>query len=159
MAHKAHRQLVEIEYKDSSSEKKEEIFEETFTRMVTPSLTGVKEVGNIYTGSVYMGLVSLLEAEREKVEGKKIGLFSYGSGCGAEFFLCHINHGISKIIDSIGFKEQLGNRKRITFEQYIQFYSKSGEEILYYPEETKNFKNKYTRFVFTGFQGHKRQYI
>ena len=159
MAHKAHRQLVEIEYKDSSPEKKEEIFEETFARMVAPSLTGVKEVGNIYTGSVYMGLVSLLETEREKVEGKKIGLFSYGSGCGAEFFLCQINHGISKVIDSIGFKEQLENRKRITFEQYIQFYSKSGEEILYYPEETKNFKNKYTRFVFTGFQGHKRQYM
>jgi len=159
MAHKAHRQLVEIEYKDSSPEKKEEIFEETFARMVAPSLTGVKEVGNIYTGSVYMGLVSLLETEREKVEGKKIGLFSYGSGCGAEFFVCQINHGISKVIDSIGFKEQLENRKKLTFEQYIQFYSKSGEEILYYPEETKNFKNKYTRFVFTGFQGHKRQYM
>ena len=95
----------------------------------------------------------------DSVEGKKIGLFSYGSGCGAEFFVCQINHGISEIIASIGFKEQLENRKKLTFEQYIQFYSKSGEEILYYPEETKNFKNKYTRFVFTGFQGHKRQYM
>ncbi len=158
MAHKAHKHLVEIEYRDASPEDREKIFNESFNRMVTPSLKGVQEVGNIYTGSVYMGLVSLLEAEREKVEGKKIGLFSYGSGCGAEFFLCHISKGIKKIIESLGFNEQLESRKRLTFEQYVQCYSKSGEEVLYYPEEAKGFKNKYTRFVFTGFQEHKRQY-
>ena len=144
--------LVEIEYKDSGPEKQEEIFKETFERMVVPSLSGAKEVGNIYTGSVYMGLVSLLEAEREKLERKKIGIFSYGSGCGAEFFLCRIEEGINKIVNSIGFGEQLENRKRLTFEQYVQTYSKSGEEILYHPEEAKGFKNKFTRFVFTGFQ-------
>ena len=158
MAHKAHRHLVEIEYKDASEETREKIFEESFARMVAPSLTGVEQVGNIYTGSVYMGLVSLLEAEKEKAEGKKIGLFSYGSGCGAEFFVCHIKPGIGRIIDSFGFRKQLENRKRLTFEQYIQFYSKSGEEVLYYPEEAKSFKNKLTRFVFTGFKEHKRQY-
>ena len=158
MAHKAHKHLVEFEYKDAGPEEQEKIFNESFNRMVIPSLKGVQEVGNIYTGSVYMGLVSLLEAEREKAEGKKIGLFSYGSGCGAEFFLCHINTGIDRIVESFGFKEQLESRKRLTFEQYVQCYSKSGEEVFYYPEEAKGFKNKYTRFVFTGFQEHKRQY-
>ncbi|MFH1489655.1 MAG: hypothetical protein ABII06_12200, partial [Pseudomonadota bacterium] len=67
--------------------------------------------------------------------------------------------GISKIVDSLGFREQLENRKKLTFEQYIQFYSKSGEEVLYYPEEAKGFKNKFNRFVFTGFKDHKRQYV
>jgi hydroxymethylglutaryl-CoA synthase len=158
MAHKAHRHLVEIEYKDAGREEQEKIFEESFARMVAPSLSGVREVGNIYTGSVYMGLVSLLEAEGKKAEGKKVGLFSYGSGCGAEFFLCHLKPGISRIVDSIGFREQLENRKRLTFEQYIQFYSKSDEEILYYPEEARGFKSEFTRFVFTGFKEHRRQY-
>lgn len=159
MAHKAHKHLVEFEYKEAGPEEQEEIFNESFNRMVVPSLKGVQEVGNIYTGSVYMGLVSLLEAEREKVEGKKVGVFSYGSGCGAEFFLCQFNTGISKIVESLGLKEQLENRKRLTFEQYVQCYSKSGEEVLYYPEEAKGFKSKYTRFVFTGFHEHKRQYV
>lgn len=158
MARKAHRHLVEIENKDASPERLEKIFDESFTRMVAPSLKGVQEVGNIYTGSVYMGLASLLEAEREKAEEKKIGLFSYGSGCGAEFFQCNIKPGIDRIVDSIGLSKQLENRKKLTFEQYIQFYSKSDQEILYHPEEAKGFKNKFTRFVFTGFQGHKRQY-
>ena len=126
--------------------------------MVVPSLKGVQEVGNIYTGSVYMGFTSLLESEREKAEEKKVGLFSYGSGCGAEFFQCEIKPGIGSIVDDIGLDEQLEKRKKLTFEQYVQFYSKSDQEILYHPEELKGFKDKFTQFVFTGFQGHKRQY-
>jgi hydroxymethylglutaryl-CoA synthase len=158
MAHKAHRRLVEIERKELDPEAQEAVFEESFARKVAPSLTGIQEVGNIYTGSVYMGLMSLLENEREKTADKKVGMFSYGSGCGAEFFLCHINPDIGDRLDSLGFKDQLEKRKKITFEQYTQFYSKSGEEIVYYPEETKGFKNEYTRFVFTGFKEHRRQY-
>ena len=106
-----------------------------------------------------MGLMSLLENERETVADKKVGMFSYGSGCGAEFFLCHIKPEISDVLNSLGFKKQLESRKKLTFEQYTQFYSKTGEEVVYYPEETRGFKNKYTRFAFTGFKEHRRQYV
>ncbi|MFA5692741.1 MAG: hydroxymethylglutaryl-CoA synthase [Acholeplasmataceae bacterium] len=44
-----------------------------------------KEVGNIYTGSLYLSLISLLENAALK-ENDKIGLYSYGSGVVAEFF-------------------------------------------------------------------------
>lgn len=159
MAKKAHRRLIEIEYEGKDLETQEEIYNQTFSKKVAPGLMGVREVGNIYTGSVYMGLVSLLENEREKVEGKRIGIFSYGSGCGAEFLLYNMQKDISSIIDSLDFKEQLDKRKKITFEQYTQFYSKSSEEVFYYPGEANYFKNKYTKFVFTGFKDHKRQYI
>jgi len=159
MAKKAHRRLIEIEYEGKDLETQEEIYNQTFSKKVAPGLMGVREVGNIYTGSVYMGLVSLLENEREKVEGKRIGIFSYGSGCGAEFLLYNMRIDISSIIDSLHFKEQLDKRKKITFEQYTQFYSKSSEEVFYYPGEANYFKNKYTKFVFTGFKDHKRQYI
>ncbi len=159
MARKAHRHLVEIEMPDASPEEIDGVFEESFERMVVPGLKGVREVGNIYTGSVYMGLASLLETEGEKAEEKKVGLFSYGSGCGAEFFQCNIQPGIGDIVNSIGFDEQLESRKKITFEQYVQCYSKSDQEILYHPEEVTGFKDKFTQFVFTGFEGHKRQYV
>jgi hydroxymethylglutaryl-CoA synthase len=159
MAKKAHRRFIEIECKGRDLETQEEIYKQTFSNKVAPGLMGVREVGNIYTGSVYMGLVSLLENERERVEGKRIGIFSYGSGCGAEFLLYNMKSKIRTIIDSLHFKEQLDTRKKITFEQYIQFYSKSWEEVFYYPDEANSFKNKYTRFVFTGFKDHKRQYV
>jgi hydroxymethylglutaryl-CoA synthase len=116
-------------------------------------------VGNIYTGSVYMGLISLLEAEREKAAGKKVGIFSYGSGCGAEFFVCQINSEISDIIRNLHFREQLERRKKITFEKYVQTYSKSGEEVIYYPGEAETYKDQFTRFVFMGFKDHRREYL
>jgi len=159
MAYKAHRHLIDIEYENLASGKKDKIFKESFAKMVEPGLLGAKEVGNIYTGSVYMGLVSLMENEKKNVENKKIGIFSYGSGCGAEFMLCNVNRNITNIINGLRFKEQLACRKEITAEQYTQFYSKSAEETLFSSEEAKGFKNEFTKFVFTGFKEHKRQYI
>jgi hydroxymethylglutaryl-CoA synthase len=45
-----------------------------------------KVVGNIYTGSLYLSLLSLLELNTEMKAGARIGLFSYGSGAVGEFF-------------------------------------------------------------------------
>lgn len=159
MAHKAHQHLIEVEYENTTSEEKNNIFKSSFSEMVEPGLLGAREVGNIYTGSVYMGLVSLLENERENVAGKNVGIFSYGSGCGAEFLLCRINKNIINIIDALQFKKQLESRKKLTNEQYTHFYSKSNEETIFHEEEAKGFKNDFTKFVFTGFKAHKRQYV
>jgi len=159
MSKKAHRHLIEVEYKDFDKERRDKLFQETFDHMVAPGLFGVREVGNIYTGSVYMGLVSLLETEREKVEGKKIGIFSYGSGCGAEFLICHMKENTRTLIDSINFKKQLHRRKKISIEHYTHIYSQKPEEIIYFPTEVQNFKDEYTQFVFTGIKDHKRQYV
>jgi len=159
MAKKAHRHLIELEFPGLEPGEKERIFAETFTRKVEPSLLGAREVGNIYTGSVYMGLISLLETERERVEGKKVAIFSYGSGCGAEFFVVEFKKGIGDIIQRLRFKEQLARRKRITFETYVQTYSKTWAEIMFHPGEVEAFKDEFTRFVFVGFKDHKRQYL
>ncbi len=159
MAKKAHRRLIEIEYSGSDLETQEEIYNRTFSSKVAPGLTGAREVGNIYTGSLYMGLVSLLENEREKAEDKRIGAFSYGSGCMAEFLVYHTKTKLSKIIDSLHFKDQLDKRKKITFEEYTQFYSNSREEVFYPPDDINSLKTQYTKFLFAGIKDHKRQYI
>lgn len=43
-------------------------------------------VGNIYTGSLYLSLLSLLEQSESLEAGARIGLYSYGSGAVGEFF-------------------------------------------------------------------------
>jgi hydroxymethylglutaryl-CoA synthase len=159
MAKKAHRHLIDLEYDGLEPAVKERLFAETFARKVEPGLLGARQVGNIYTGSVYMGLISLLETEKEKAEGKRVGIFSYGSGCGAEFFLCQMKSGIGGLIRGLRFQELLERRKKITFEKYVQTYSKSWEETFYHPGEVEVFKDDFTRFVFTGFKDHKRQYL
>jgi hydroxymethylglutaryl-CoA synthase len=159
MARKAHRHFVDTEHVDLDTETRQDLYTETFRAKVEPGLLGAREVGNIYTGSVYMGLASLLETERNRVEGKRVGVFSYGSGCGAEFFLCRMKTGLSEIIRGMRFQEQLDRRKAVTFEQYVQWYSKSRAETLYHPTEMEAHKDPFTRFTFIGFKDHKRQYV
>ena len=43
-------------------------------------------IGNIYTGSLFLGLLSLLENAETLKAGDKIALYSYGSGAVSEFF-------------------------------------------------------------------------
>lgn len=50
------------------------------------SLLLAKKLGNIYTGSLYNGLLTLICDETIDLKGKKVMLFSYGSGCAASMF-------------------------------------------------------------------------
>src|SRR5690625_2457499 len=50
------------------------------------STTYNRLVGNIYTASLYLSLLSLLENKEDLKDGSRIGLYSYGSGAVGEFF-------------------------------------------------------------------------
>lgn len=50
------------------------------------SLLLAKQLGNIYTGSLYNGLLSLVCDETIDLTNKQICMFSYGSGCAASMF-------------------------------------------------------------------------
>jgi hydroxymethylglutaryl-CoA synthase len=64
-----------------------------------------KNLGNIYTGSLYNGLLSLICDESVDLSGKKILLFSYGSGCAASMFCAHVreNYKQSKLTKNSSF--------------------------------------------------------
>ena len=50
-------------------------------------------LGNIYTGSLYNGLITLLCDSTIDLDGKNILLFSYGSGCAASMFYARVKSG------------------------------------------------------------------
>jgi len=50
------------------------------------SLYLAKRVGNIYCGSLYNGLITLVCDETIDLTDKQIMLFSYGSGCAASMY-------------------------------------------------------------------------
>jgi hydroxymethylglutaryl-CoA synthase len=75
-------------------------------------------VGNIYTGSLWLSLASLLEAEAATLEGQRIGLFSYGSGCAAEFFAGTVARGAGAFARSLRLSEPLERRRRLTVTEY-----------------------------------------
>ncbi|KJE90152.1 hydroxymethylglutaryl-CoA synthase 1, variant [Capsaspora owczarzaki ATCC 30864] len=59
----------------------------TYAEKTQPTVLLAKQLGNMYTGSLYGGLVSLL-VERSPAElvGKRVIMFSYGSGLAASMF-------------------------------------------------------------------------
>eukprot|EP01132_Coremiostelium_polycephalum_P002620 gene2620-3248_t len=59
--------------------------QEEYKKKVVPSTLLSKELGNSYCGSVYSGLLSLFTNVKD-LDGKRVLVFSYGSGLAASFF-------------------------------------------------------------------------
>ncbi len=106
--------LAEGDYKRRFS--KSGKFLEAYGRKVKPSTLISSVVGNIYTGSIYLGLASLLEQDL-LVPGTRIGLGSYGSGCSAAFFSGVVGEGVESMAKG-KFLKTLNERVEIGLADY-----------------------------------------
>lgn len=80
-------------------------------------------VGNIYTGSLYLSLISLLET-RTFEAGQSIGLFSYGSGSVGEFFSGTLVTGYQDALNIDGHKALLNNRTELSVADYESYFAR-----------------------------------
>ncbi|MEQ9809834.1 hydroxymethylglutaryl-CoA synthase [Streptococcus jiangjianxini] len=78
----------------------DESFKSHLTNHFEASIQYSRKVGNIYTGSLYLGLLSLLENSQTLQAGDKIGLFSYGSGAVSEIFSLYLVDGFKEMLRS-----------------------------------------------------------
>jgi len=78
---------------------------------VTPSTVLPKELGNTYTGSLYAGFCSLLFHKGDDLVGKRLVLFSYGSGLAATMFSIRVKGSVKKIAQHLNLKDRLASRK------------------------------------------------
>ncbi len=74
-------------------------------------------VGNIYTGSLYLSLLSLLERATLTTPAL-IGLFSYGSGAIGEFFAGELQAGYDKRLSPADDIAMLDVRQRVSVAEY-----------------------------------------
>lgn len=86
------------------------------------SIVYSRQVGNLYTGSLYLGLISLLENSELKV-GDQIGLFSYGSGTVAEFFSGTLVEGYQNQLLTTLHQKQLAERKGLSIAEYEEMFN------------------------------------
>ena len=77
-----------------------------------------KKIGNIYTGSLYLSLISLLEQAEDLEGGDRIGLFSYGSGAVGEFFSIELVPGFRDTLLTENHETQLSNRYELKLKDY-----------------------------------------
>lgn len=82
------------------------------------SIKYTKAIGNIYTGSLYLGLASLLDNQPNLKGGQRIGLFSYGSGAVAEFFTGRLVVDFQNHIQKEAHTALLNDRQALTIDQY-----------------------------------------
>ena len=85
-----------------------------------------QKVGNIYTGSLFLGLLSLLENTDNLKAGDKIALFSYGSGAVAEIFSASLVPGYEKQLSQTRL-EELDLRQALSVEEYEHIFFAEAE--------------------------------
>lgn len=123
MAYKAFKLLHELEADRHNGDFPS--FEDSYDRLSEPALWANREVGNIYSGSLYLSLAGLLESEGAELESARLGFFSYGSGCCAEFFSGRIGPDSGIWRGRTGISEALEDRVELDYEQYIELRTKT----------------------------------
>jgi hydroxymethylglutaryl-CoA synthase len=121
MAHKAHQRHFEIASGaplDREQPEHWQRFEASFAQRVSPWLSLNADVGNIYTGSLFLALIDLLRQGDEALEGRELSLFSYGSGCGATYCIAEVAKGANAWRSQLDPAEHLARRRRLSIDDY-----------------------------------------
>jgi len=145
MSRKAHRHLRTL---DGDKEP-----DASLDRLVGPSLMLPSLVGNIYTGSMYLALASLLTLSREDLANKRVGLFSYGSGSCAEFFSGVVQPEAQARVKALGLLDVLERRRALGVAEYEEVM-RAREAIDEKPAEERSGEG----FRYQGTRDHKRIY-
>lgn len=139
----------------------EEMDEETTERFTTYYEDAIKynyAVGNIYTGSLYLSLISLLEQTEGLASGSRIGMFSYGSGAVGEFFVGKVQEGYQDHVLKDTHEQLLADRTKLSIEEYEKVLSTPVEVDSDGDVSVLTANTKAEDIVFAGVDGHRRQY-
>ncbi|KAJ1927695.1 3-hydroxy-3-methylglutaryl coenzyme A synthase [Tieghemiomyces parasiticus] len=94
------------------------------TNKVAPSLLAARDIGNSYCASLYFGLASLLsEVPSTELQGRRIALFSYGSGSAASMFSFRVRSSTDQLAQHLALRERLDSRTKVAPETFDQIMS------------------------------------
>lgn len=115
LVEKAHRRLAKLNGYN--------LADEEASAKVRTALLYNREIGNSYTASLYISLLSLLENTPTDLSGSFIGLYSYGSGCVGEYFGAEVIAGYDHILQREHHQQELQTRQELTYAEYEDFYN------------------------------------
>jgi len=129
LVERAHRRLAKINGYQHLSDAE-------FSRQVGQSLWYSRQIGNTYAASLYLGVISLLEDAGDDFDvdivpipsgqdlgGKRLGLYSYGSGSVAEYFSAVVVDGYRTMLSPQRHLDALEQRTELTYAEYENFYN------------------------------------
>lgn len=148
LVEKAHQYLVKLNNVDH-------LPDALTAAQIDPALQYGRRVGNSYTASMYIGLASLLDTVQDELAGKRIGFYSYGSGCVAEYFSGVIQPGYRAALHTDYHEKILAAQCVLSYDEYAEFYQfayvEDGSE-----QQIPIYQTGYFRL--TGLRAHKRIY-
>lgn len=114
-----------------------------------------RRLGNSYTASLYFALAAVLDGD-EDLTGRRIGMFSYGSGSVSEFFTLLVSEGYRSHTRRAQTEELLAARTPIDITGYRALHAAAtnlgSRDDVSVPQESSG------SFHFTGISGRARQY-
>lgn len=147
LVEKAHQHLAKITGQLFS--------EQALLTQVATTLTYGRLIGNSYTASLYVGLTALLDLTSENLTDARLGFYSYGSGCVAEYFSGVVQSQYQSQLDTAHHAAMLADRKELTYAEYEAFYN------FKYPEDGSHClipQHTAGKFRLAAIENHKRIY-
>lgn len=132
-----------------------------------PSLAYTRRMGGTYASSTFIALLALIDACEDLRSGDRIGMFSYGSGCCAEFYSGFVGREARAVAAEAKVRELLDQRRSVSVREYEDAEreracyidagdfepSTDGHDGLYH----RRYRGK-GYLVFQGIKDHYRQY-
>lgn len=112
MVRGAHRMLLREQAAMAADE-----IEADFRRRVAPSLAYCSQVGNMFSATLFLALCSLVDSG-QVTSPRRVGLFSYGSGCTSEFYSGVITERARPELDRVGIGRTLAGRRLLSLREY-----------------------------------------
>jgi hydroxymethylglutaryl-CoA synthase len=148
LVQKAHQHLAKINAHDKAAA-------QDMQHHIDLTLTYSRLIGNSYTASLYIGFAALLDLLIEDLSNQRVGFYSYGSGCVAEYFSGVVQPGYRHMLETSHHQAMLANRIALDYDQYEAFYS------FKYPQDGSYCKmpiHQTGKFRLVRIEDHKRHY-
>ena len=137
-------------------EQAEEDKKEELLARFNESILYSQRVGNIYTGSLFLGLLSLLENNTTLEAGNKIALYSYGRSAVAEVFSMTLVDGYREQLRNNRF-DDFDSRTRISIDEYEKMFFRDTTVDEEGNLDISDIQDE-SRFVLEKIENHKRVY-
>ncbi len=91
-----------------------------FKEKVDPAMACSRRLGNMYTGSLYGCLASLLSTvEPATLLNKRVSFFAFGSGCASSFWTARIKGDTSEIREKLDLLNRLASMKVVPCQDFV----------------------------------------
>jgi hydroxymethylglutaryl-CoA synthase len=110
---------------------------EFVNQTIFPSEIASGQVGNMYTGSIFLGMLSTLcfhLQQNTNITNKKFGFIAYGSGSKSKVFEAEVQENWQSVIEKTQLFETLNNSTEIDFGTYISLHKKERKHSVLQPK-------------------------